>query len=42
MDRQMQSDEPSGGVVIVALAVCTIIAFCVGVGVGYGAALVLR
>jgi hypothetical protein len=42
MERQMQSDEPDGGVILVAMAVCTLIAFATGVLVGYGAALVLR
>jgi hypothetical protein len=37
-----ETTEPDGGVILVAMAVCTLIAFVVGVVVGYGAALVLR
>jgi hypothetical protein len=37
-----ETTEPNGGVMIVAIVVCTLIAFATGVLVGYGAALVLR
>jgi hypothetical protein len=37
-----ETTEPDGGVMLVAMAVCTLIAFVTGVVVGYGAALVLR
>jgi hypothetical protein len=37
-----ETAEPDGGVILVAMAVCTLIAFVTGVVVGYGAALVLR
>ena len=37
-----ETTEPDGGVILVAMAVCTLIAFVTGVVVGYGAALVLR
>ena len=37
-----ETTEPDGGVLMVAMAVCTLIAFVTGVAVGYGAALVLR
>lgn len=41
-ERRMQSDEPDGGVILVAIAVCMCIAFVLGAFVGFSAAAVLR
>lgn len=40
-ERRMESDEPDGGVIMLALALWAGVAFVTGVAVGYGAA-VLR
>jgi hypothetical protein len=37
-----ETTEPDGGVMLVAMAVCMLVAFLTGVLVGYGAAAVLR
>ncbi len=42
MEQEMRSEEPSGAIVIVALAVCTLVAFVLGVVVGFSAGVVLR
>lgn len=41
-EQRMQSDDPRGGVVIVAMVVVAIVAWGIGVVVGFSAAALLR
>ncbi len=41
-EQRMQSDDPRGGVVVVAMVVVAIVAWGIGVVVGFSAAAVLR